>query len=449
MSDEAPVRAPGHDAPSFGVTGDARARLLAGPTASLGAENLAAHISRLGPVPNARRGPALLQVVSDSGLAGRGGAGFPTATKLAVANASPGTALVVVNASESEPASFKDRTLVWLRPHTVLDGATLVAEAIGADEVIVQLHRGDRAGRESMSRALAERKEVALDAVSVRLSLGPDRFVAGESSAVVAFIEGAPAKPRPGRRAAISGVHGRPTLVQNAETLAHIALLARRGAEWFRQSGTADAPGSVLVTVHGDVAYPGTVFEVWGTATVGELVAAAGVEFEAAHGAGTQEAAVLVGGYGGTWVTMDGARSLPVFRDGLARSGVSLGCGVLGVIARGSCGLAETARILTYLAGESAGQCGPCAFGLPELAELAQALAAGRLSRAGCRRLPVLADSIAGRGGCAHPDGAVALFESALAVFSDDLRRHVRHRPCEGWHRSGSLPLPGTVEEWR
>ncbi len=444
-AEQVPGRVPG----GFGHLGDPRARLVAGPAASSGPEGLGAHLARIGSIPPAHHGRVLLNEIAISGLGGRGGAGFPTAIKLATAAASPGRAIVVVNASESEPASFKDRTLVRLRPHLVLDGAVVVAEVVGADQVIVQLHRSDRAGREALSRALLERRDIAPDSVGIRVSLGPDRFVAGESSAVVAFLEGARAKPRPGRRAAVAGIDGRPTVVQNAETLAHVALIARWGAEWFRTCGTSGAPGSVLVTVHGDVACPGTVLEVWGTPTIGELVAAANLGDESlAHGNGEGQA-VLVGGYGGTWVTMDRARRLPLSRDELARQGVSLGCGVLAVIGRATCGLAETARILDYLAGESAGQCGPCVLGLPEVSALARALAAGKLSRPGRRRLPELLGNIAGRGGCAHPDGAVSLFESAITVFGDDLRKHLRHRPCEGARRAGSLPIPHHSEHWR
>ncbi len=447
-----PPRAEGVEAAEgYGGTGAPGTRLLAGPPPWLGAESLDDHVSRLGSLAAARSGTELIGAVEQSGLGGRGGAGFPTARKMRAVAGGKGPAVVVVNASESEPASNKDRVLIRFRPHLVLDGAVLAAGAVGATDVVVHTHRTDHAVVAALRAAMAERASRENDPVPVHLSVGPNRFVAGESSAVIAFVEGKPARPRPGRRATASGVHGRPTLLNNAETVAHIALIARFGAGWFRSAGSATAPGSFLVTMAGEVARPGTVFEVWGPTSIGQLVAASGRAGLAGHGfpAAADGAALLVGGYGGAWVEMNRAWPLALSGDALACAGVALGCGLLGVLSPGRCGLAETAGLLDYLAAESAGQCGPCAFGLPELAAVAGVLARGRAPRSVVRRLLRCAATVVGRGGCAHPDGAVRLLESSLEVFAADVRYHLRHGPCPGASRSAVFPVSHSAEGWR
>ncbi len=437
--------------PTFGGVGHPHARLLAGPSEADGAETLDAHLERLGAVPVHRRAGELIEVLRLSGLEGRGGAGFPVADKVAAAIGAGGPCTVVVNASESEPASRKDRTLLRARPHLVLDGAALLAEATESSDVVVQTHRGDSESRAVLRAAIAEREHSGWDPVPVRLSVGPDRFVAGESSAVVAFLEGRPARPRPGPPAAVSGVHGRPTLVQNVETLAHVALIARFGPDWFRSAGGPGSPGSVLVTVAGDVARPGAVLEVWDPTPLGRIVTSCALPGDGTiDGSGPATgAAVLLGGYGGAWAPLADVWALPVDREALRRVGLPLGCGLVGVLSAHACGLRETARLLGYLAAESAGQCGPCALGLPELADRVRALAGSSSSRAAVRRMLQRTDAIVGRGACAHPDGAVHLLESALEVFADDVHRHLRRGSCAGARRPAAFPVPEPGQGWR
>ncbi|HVA43590.1 MAG TPA: hypothetical protein VNF50_08910, partial [Acidimicrobiales bacterium] len=258
---------------AFGGVGAPGTRLLAGPQPGSGAESLMAHQVRLGAWPDVEVDrKALLGILEISGLRGRGGGSFPAAAKMAAAaGGGGGRPLLVVNASESEPASAKDATLVGLRPHLVLDGARILARAAGADEVSLVLHRGNHLGQRALGAALSERARADLDDPEMTVTLGPDRYVAGEASAVVSLLEGGEAKPRFTRRrpAALHGVHGRPTLIYNAETTAHAGLLARFGAQWFRRAGTAERPGSTLVTLAGAVARPGRVLEVMAPVSMG------------------------------------------------------------------------------------------------------------------------------------------------------------------------------------
>jgi NADH:ubiquinone oxidoreductase subunit F (NADH-binding) len=241
------------------------------------------------------------------------------------------------------------------------------------------------------------------------------------------------------------GVRRLPTLVDNVETLAHIALIARYGPGWFRQAGRPDAPGTMLVTISGAVDYPG-VREIELGTSVGEVLARSGM-------AGSV-GAVLVGGYFGSWHDVHGIAAAPMTGQQLARLGASPGAGVLVALPAAACGLTETARVLAYLAAQSARQCGPCMFGLASIADDFARLAAGRAGDALFERLGRRLEVISGRGACRHPDGAIRLAASALFTFAADVSAHARHQPCaaaRGHRDNGVLPVPGPRPDggWR
>jgi NADH:ubiquinone oxidoreductase subunit F (NADH-binding) len=424
------------------LPGDDAARLLAGPRATEGAESLEAHLERLGPLPypppNAgdHERQRARELVRESGLQGRGGGEFPVASKLDTAARAGGDPLVVANGSEGEPASRKDRTLLELRPHLILDGATFAAGAIGGGEVLVYIEPRRTAAWNAIRRAIEERRHAGLFGPSIRLVAAPAAYVAGESSAVVAAIEHGTALPsRRSVPVACQGVAGRPTVVSNVESLANLGLIARFGPAWWREAGSAVAPGSTLVTLAGSVAVPGLVVELLGPVPGGQLLAEHG-------GIDETPAAVLVGGYAGRWVPGAAFAATPLDRGILRSVGVGLGCGVVAPLPPQSCGLATTLRLLEYLAGESAGQCGPCVFGLPSLAAELEAIWRGTTSRRAIGRLHAAGLAIVGNGACGHPDGAVALLESALDVFADDAVRHTKGQPCHGSAVAGWFPVP-------
>jgi NADH:ubiquinone oxidoreductase subunit F (NADH-binding) len=439
-----------HGLATVGLVGDPGTVLLSGPGAADGTAALGAHVARWGALSADR--DAILAVLAESGIDGRGGAGFPLGDKVRTALAAPGVPLVIVNAGESEPASAKDATLCALRPHLVLDGAALVVAALGGDEAVVHLHRGAGRSAEAIRAAMAERQAAGrsgtVDDPRWSVSEGPDRYVSGESSAVAAFVAGGDARPRfTARPLAAGGPSGRPIVVANAETLAHLAVAVRLGGPAWRALGSADGPGTRLATLCGGVDAPGTVVEARGGATIGDLLTAGGLT--------APPAAVLVGGFAGTWLGGGVAWSTPFTRAGLGALGAGPGCGLVAALPEGGCGLAETARIVGYLAGESAGQCGPCALGLPALAEALDGLAAGRLRRRGLARAESLAEEIFGSGACAHPDAVVRLVRSALTVFAVDIETHLAGRPCAGAGAPAVLDVPGrragggSAEAWR
>ena len=356
----------------------------------------------------------LIEMLREAGLTGRGGAGFPVWRKLAAVHAARRPAVVIANGAEGEPASGKDKTLLASRPDLVLDGLQLVARALGARAAHVYVPPASV----TRVRSVLDERRRAGDA-AVTLHVAPDAFVSGEESAVVAAVSGRPAMPADKRvRIVESGVGGAPTLVQNVETLAHIAQIVRHGPGWFRSAGTYDEPGTFLATVGGAVAAPGVVEAGYGV-RLGDLVGAAG-------GATERLQAVLIGGYHGGWVPADPA--LPVSRAALAPYGASPGAGIVLALPVGACGLAETARIAGYLAGQAAGQCGPCINGLPRLADTLTDLARRRARPGLPAEVERLAALVTGRGACRHPDGTARLIRSSLRAFESDVAAHLSGR---------------------
>src|ERR1019366_9466020 len=293
-------------------------RLLAGLGPAGATMTLADHRAVHGPMPRIS-GSELIELVHRSGLRGRGGADFPTAVKLRSVAERRGGATVVVNGSETEPASAKDRLLLARLPHLVLDGAVLAARTVGAREVIIKVGDGTPGVIKALEGAAAVRDD---DKIEFSVVAGPEGYVTGEETAVLHFLSRGVAKPtfvppRPYER----GLGGRPTLIQNSETCAQMALIARFGADWFRELGSDGDPGSALVTISGAVQTPGVYELAFGTPMV-DLLAAAG-------GATEPLQALLVGGYFGTWVESERALRLRLSREDLRGVGCALGSGVL------------------------------------------------------------------------------------------------------------------------
>jgi NADH:ubiquinone oxidoreductase subunit F (NADH-binding) len=382
-------------------------RLLAGPDLSTGSERLAEHVRRLGPLP--KGGSFLIELLVRTGLTGRGGAAFPVGMKWrTVAAGSNGSAVVIVNGAEGEPHSKKDRLLMSARPHLIIDGALLAAASVGAKQVVLYIGEEHHSALRSMSDAVAERTDP--ERRLMRIVAAPARYVAGDSSATVHLVDAGIATPTttppwPRER----GVGGAPTLVQNVETLAHVALIARTG----------QSTGTTLVTVAGGVLRPG-VLEVGIGTTVAEAIGLAG---------GTPEPpqAVLMGGYFGQWVEAQDAWSLPIDPEALLARGLSLGCGVIGVLPKSRCAVCEVAGIMRYLASQSSAQCGPCFFGLRALADACTRVAERGTDPGDLQRLQRWSGEVQGRGACKHPDGAVIFLQSAMKTFGNDFAQHPAH----------------------
>lgn len=378
-------------------------------TLTLATQRLLAGLDH-GPAPQLRA-DELVDLVEASGLTGRGGAGFPTARKIRSIGRGP---VVVGNAMESEFLSHKDALLLRSAPGLVLDGLEILAVALRARRTLLAVgHRIDPG---------PVREQVAVRRSPVEVRHLDGGFVAGQESALVNRLDGRPGLPGdplvPVRK---RGVDGRPTLVVNAETLAQLALLARYGADWFRSVGTPEDPGTFLVSLTGSsrevVPRPGVVEVARGT-PLRDVLASAGTPLPRAR-------AVLVGGYHGTWLPL-AALDAPLSREGLAPYGATPGAGVVHVLDRRACPLRTSADVASYLARESAGQCGPCVNGLPRMADtLARLAVPGANPRLApeVQRLQALAR---GRGACAHPDGTAHFVASTMRVFAGHVEAHLR-----------------------
>jgi NADH:ubiquinone oxidoreductase subunit F (NADH-binding) len=370
---------------------------------------------------------ALVAAVQASGLRGRGGASFPTGTKLA-AVAERRRPVVVINGVEGEPMSSKDRALLELVPHLVLDGAVVAALAARAHDCVLA---APQYTHPALAAALAERADRG---VRVKLAATAPGYVAGEETALIAHLEGRPPRPRMTPPLPVErGLNGRPTLVQNVETIAHLGMIARRGPDWFRQVGSADRPGTTLVTVSGAVQAPG-VLEIPSGASLPDVIAMAGGAIEPIR-------ALLVGGYFGAWV--DGVGVGLGFDDAsLQAAGAASGAGVVVALGQSACPVAETARLAGWLAGESAGQCGPCVHGLSGLAGILERVASGAMATGDRDRLGRWVHMVRGRGACRHPDGASRMIASATRVFVEEMNDHARHGACAACQGMPTLATP-------
>ncbi|HTL24433.1 MAG TPA: NADH-ubiquinone oxidoreductase-F iron-sulfur binding region domain-containing protein, partial [Mycobacteriales bacterium] len=394
------------------------------------AEHLAVH----GPLPAAARHDAkhLQAALAGAGLRGRGGAGFPVARKLAVALDAGGRGPLVVNATEGEPASLKDGTLVGLVPHLVLDGAQLAARSVRAREVVVAVHEGGPLPA-VLERALRERPD---DAVPTRLLQVPARYLSGEASALARAAAGGPSRPvLHDVPLAVRGPAGRPTVVLNAESVADLALYLLHGPARYAGHGTPEEPGTLLVTVRSSGTRPAVLEVPLGT-PVRDVLSAVAVP-------PADVQAVLLGGYFGRWLRAPAALDVPLSHAGARAAGGVLGAGVVMALTGHECGLRATAHAVRYLAGESAGQCGPCTNGLPAIATDLERLVGGFADPGVLERLRRRCGLVEGRGLCSLPDGVSSLVASALTAFADDLEAHLG-QGC-GRPAGAALAVPALV----
>jgi len=404
-------------------------RLLPASGASGELRDLTTHVHTYGELDRDRSPHALIADVRDSGLTGRGGAGFPSYRKLeavrAASRAARATPVVIANGAEGEPASHKDKVLLTHAPHLVLDGLQVAALALGADEAVIYVHEGPLVS--TVADVIDIRRRTRVDRVPTRVVSAPARFISGQETAVVSRIDGGSALPRSVPPPIYQrGVQRRPTLVNNVETLAHMGLIARYGGEWFRGLGTTAEPGTMLFTVSGAVQRPGVV------------EAPIGVGLDQLLGISRLTApvnAVLVGGYHGTWIEYEDGRHT-LADASLEPVGARLGAGVLVALPASACGLVETSRVATYLADESARQCGPCLNGLPAIAHALTGLARGRRDPSLPAQIETLIHLVEGRGACRHPDGTARMVRSALRVFRAEIDLHL------GGHCSATTSAP-------
>jgi NADH-quinone oxidoreductase subunit F len=371
--------------------------------------------------------------VEASGLRGRGGAAFPTARKWSLAAQSPGEPhYVVANGGEHEPGSLKDRLLIARHPHKILEGIALCAFATGASRAYLYLIEDMTEARAAAQRAIDEAASAGLIgaqilgsrfSLEITLALAPPTYVAGEETAALEVIEGRKAWPRqkppfPGQ----AGLFGKPTTVNNVETLACVPSIIRDGAAQYRKLGASDTPGTMLCTLDDRVARPG-VYEVPFGITLRDLIYT--------HGGGPKSGR----GIRGILPAMSssflpaGALDTPMTHDALKAAGSSLGCGGVSFIEEGECAVERVATIAEFFKTEQCGQCPPCRMETGTLATVMRQVRAGTDADYAAQVDKITAFA-KGKGYCSLIAMAAAPVQSALRCFPGDFAHHARHGAC-------------------
>lgn len=358
---------------------------------------------------------AFLTDVSASGLRGRGGAAYPVAVKLASVRTAAGHSVVVANGEEGEPTSVKDRWLLRHRPHLVLDGLRLAAQVVGTMTAVVYL--SDSPARDRVEKALEELRGDASFGLQVTVVQVEPSYVAGEETAAVRAINGGPALPtdKPPRPFE-EGVAGLPTLVNNVETLANLALLHQLGPEGYRRVGTDNSSGTFLMTL--STAAGASLYEVPFGVTLREVLSWSDIDPDGVRG-------FLMGGY---FAGVIGPRALDLSLDYdvYASAGTGLGCGAVVVLDEETCPVATSAAVMAYFGRENAAQCGSCFNGTSAMANVLESLRDSAADLAELDRLERWSTFLRGRGACGTLDGATNVAASLLREFPDSVDVHLR-----------------------
>lgn len=352
----------------------------------------------------------IIAVVREAGLTGRGGAGFPAAAKWEAARQGSAPRYLVVNGAEGEPGSYKDRHLMARAPHQVLEGMLIAARAVEAAEILVYINSEFPAAHRALAEAIDALRatDLAGALVPARLMLENHVYIAGEETALLAVLMGRPAWPWPKPPYPTErGYGGQPTVVNNVETLAHVPVIVRRGAAWYREHEPT------LFSVTGDVSRPG-VFELPLGITVRELIHQAGGPVP-----GDQVEAVLPGGYSLPWLRAD-QLDVTLRADALKAAGTGLGASVIVVGARQGAGLAA-ARVAAFFARETCQTCPICVTGTARLAQLLRPGASRALAEAESAEIADVAAQHRHMGICTLLDTAASMaLTSAPSLVSQE-----------------------------
>ncbi len=375
-------------------------------------------------------------MVTDARLRGRGGAGFPTGKKWSFVHAdAPGPRYFVVNGDEMEPGAFKDRLLLEATPHQVIEGTILAAYAIGAATAYVFLRWEYREAARRIERAIAEAHAAGFLGRSIRgarfdlqlhVHVSAGRYMCGEETGLLNALEGRRAQPRDKPPyPQTSGLWGRPTVVNNVETVCCVPHIVNRGAAWFVGLGRGADSGTKLYGASGKVKRPGLWEKPIGT-TLGEVVE----EHAGGMRDGVRFRGALPGGASTNFLTREHLDVKLDFEE-TVRAGSRLGTGTLVVLDDGTCPVAMLANLERFFAQESCGFCTPCREGLPWLARVLEAIDEGRGEPGDLELLAHHAKQLGtGRTFCALAPGAIEPLRGALRYFEGDFERHLAERRC-------------------
>jgi NADH-quinone oxidoreductase subunit F len=373
---------------------------------------------------------SILPEITASGLRGRGGAGFPAGKKWAIAAEAPiAPHYLVCNAGEDEPGSFKDRVLIEHRPHLVLEGMILASRAIQAEQAYLYLNEtyGDCFTR--MAEAISEAGAAGyLGHLKIYLQPAPTAYVAGEDSASLEVLEGKPPLPRQKPPYPVTiGLFGKPTVVNNVETLANVPPIVRNGSAWFRKHGTSESPGTMIFCLGEEMNCPGAYELPLGT-SLRHLYENLGGGMKE----GRKVRAILPGGPSCGFLSED-QLDISMDPESLKKAGSTLGCGVMRFYSEGTCMVEETLRIAQFFARESCGQCPACRMETNMLSAMLERIQQGKADAALFDQFSKILDFNRGKGYCALINMPGPPITSALRLFRADFEHHLHHGVCPGF----------------
>jgi NADH-quinone oxidoreductase subunit F len=386
----------------------------------------------------------IIQEVRDSGLRGRGGAGFPTGVKWGFIPKDAPTKYLAVNTDEGEPGTFKDRLIVERDPHSILEGVIIAAYAVGAHRAFVYIRGEFFLGVKRWIKAIAAAyqygflgKDIMGSGFDLDVSVhrGAGAYICGEETAMIESLEGKRGEPRlkPPYPAQI-GLWGQPTVVQNVETLANIPHIIQRGAAWYSSIGTEQSKGPKVFFISGHVNRPGSYELPLGT-PLREIIEehAGGVRM------GRPIKAVIPGGASTPLLTPD-KLDVPMAFETLQAAGSALGTGAIIVMDETTDMVEVTRRITSFFVHESCGGCVPCRVGGRRMLERLEDLATGEGKPGDLAELTKLADGITGITFCPMGTGMCEPVVSSLRLFRPEFEARIQHAQFQRRRQGGEVP---------
>ncbi len=378
---------------------------------------------------------AVISEIEKSGLRGRGGGGFPTGTKWKFTAANKGgKSYVVCNGDEGDPGAFMDRSIMEGDPHKLLEGMAIAGFAIGADEAYIYVRAEYPLAIKRLKIAIQQAEEANLlgknimgsdFSFEIHIKEGAGAFVCGEETALIASIEGERGMPRPKPPfPANKGLFGRPTLINNVETLANVPVIIRKGADWFSSFGTEKSKGTKTFALTGEVNNTGLIEVPMGT-TLREIV------FDIGGGirGGKKFKAVQIGGPSGGCLTEEHL-DLPMDYDSLIAAGAMVGSGGLVVMAEDTC-IVEVARFfMNFTRNESCGKCVPCREGTRTMLKILERIVKGQGEMEDIEKLEDLAIAVKDGSLCGLGKTAPNPILSTLKYFKDEYIAHIKDKKC-------------------
>ena len=383
------------------------------------------------------RGPRdeVIKVIADAGLRGRGGAGFPTGKKWQFTLEAPEEPrYLVLNGGEDEPGSKKDRVLLENLPHLVIEGTILAAYAIGAAKAYLYINARYEAALKNINDALAEARDAGYYGQKIlgsdfnldfEVVPAPHNYVAGEDTAVLEVLEGKKPWPRQKPPFPVTvGLFGKPTSVNNVETLANVAPIFLKGADWYRKYGTADSAGTMIFSLNDDVERPGVYELPFGT-PLRYLIEECGGGMKG----GKKIKAIMPAAPSSAFLAPDKIDT-PLDHNSMREAGSALGCGVVRLIPEGSCIVEEVLKIAEFFTAESCGQCPACRMETNTLSMMMKKVQSGQGGQPILEQFGKILAFNKGKGFCnliAMPGPPI---ESALKLFPEDFQAHLNTGKC-------------------